>query len=76
MARSARLIAVAVLLAGVRLATPTDATDLDVLMQEFRVTPSGLKPAPAFTLRNLDGKTTALAEHRGRSVLVYFWATW
>ena len=76
MIRSARLIAVAVLLAGVWLATPTDATDLDALMQEFRVTPSGLKPAPAFTLRTLEGKTAALAEHRGRSVLVYFWATW
>lgn len=76
MIRSARLIAVAVLLAGVWLATPTDATDLDALMQEFRVTPTGLKPAPTFRLKALDGKTAALTDHRGRAVLLYFWATW
>lgn len=76
MIRSARVMSVALLLAGAWLATPSVATDLDALMQEFRVTPGGLKPAPAFSLKTVDGKTVALAEHRGRSVLVYFWATW
>ena len=76
MIRSSRVISVALLLAGVWLATPSVAADLAALMQEFRVAPSGLKPAPAFGLKTLDGKTVALAEHRGRSVLVYFWATW
>jgi hypothetical protein len=52
------------------------ATDMDALMREFSVTPSGLKAAPGFSLKTLDGKTAALADHRGRSVLVYFWATW
>ena len=76
MMRSARLMSMALLLAGVGLVTPIVAADLDALMQEFRVMPSGLKPAPAFTLKMLDGKTAALADHRGRFVLVYFWATW
>lgn len=34
------------------------------------------KPAPAFTLRDLDGKKVSLADYRGRPVLVNFWATW
>jgi hypothetical protein len=76
MIRSIRRMSVALLLAGLWLATPIAAADLDALMQEFRVMPSGLKPAPAFSLKTLDGKTAGLAEHRGRSVLVYFWATW
>ena len=76
MIRSIRLMSVTLLVVGVRLAAPSVATDLDALMQEFRVTPGGLKPAPGFTLKTLDGKTAALADHRGRAVLVYFWATW
>ena len=76
MTRSLRLMSLALLLAGLWLATSTVAADLDALMQEFRVTPTGLKPAPAFKLKGLEGKVTALADHRGRSVLLYFWATW
>ena len=34
------------------------------------------KQAPAFTLRDLDGKKVSLADFRGRPVLVNFWATW
>lgn len=33
-------------------------------------------PAPAFSLRSLDGKQVALAELRGKRVLLHFWATW
>jgi glutathione peroxidase-family protein/YHS domain-containing protein len=32
-------------------------------------------PAPAFSLKDLDGKTVSLAEYRDRVVLVGFWAT-
>jgi thiol-disulfide isomerase/thioredoxin len=32
--------------------------------------------APDFTLTNLDGKTHSLAEHRGKIVVLNFWATW
>jgi peroxiredoxin len=34
------------------------------------------KPAPAFTLKDLDGKDVALAEQKGSVVLLDFWATW
>jgi hypothetical protein len=76
MTRSVRLMLLALLLAGLIPATSGVAADLDALMKEFRVTPSGLKPAPMFSLKTLEGKTAALSDHRGRGVLVYFWATW
>ena len=34
------------------------------------------KAAPAFTLKDLDGKKVSLADYKGRAVLVNFWATW
>jgi thiol-disulfide isomerase/thioredoxin len=34
------------------------------------------KTAPAFTLTTLDGKKVSLADYKGKSVLVNFWATW
>jgi cytochrome oxidase Cu insertion factor (SCO1/SenC/PrrC family) len=76
MTSSLRLISFALLLAGLLVSTSSVAADLDLLMQEFRVAPAGLKPAPAFSLKSLDEKTVALAEWRGRPVLLYFWATW
>lgn len=76
MARSARRIVLALLLAGLSLATPGAAAELDVLVRDFGVAPAGLKPAPAFSLRTLDGSPATLAARRGRAVLLYFWATW
>lgn len=46
------------------------------------VDPGGDEPdadanlAPAFTLETLSGEQVSLAEHRGKVVLVNFWATW
>ena len=34
------------------------------------------KPAPAFSLPDVDGRTWALAELKGKVVLLFFWATW
>lgn len=34
------------------------------------------KPAPAFSLPDLDGRTTTLADLRGKVVMLFFWATW
>ena len=34
------------------------------------------KPAPAFTLKDIDGKTVSLTSLKGKVVVVDFWATW
>jgi cytochrome oxidase Cu insertion factor (SCO1/SenC/PrrC family) len=34
------------------------------------------RPAPGFTLPDLDGRPRSLAELRGKVVLLFFWATW
>jgi protein SCO1 len=34
------------------------------------------KPAPTFTLSDLNGTKRTLADFRGKVVLLFFWATW
>jgi thiol-disulfide isomerase/thioredoxin len=34
------------------------------------------KPAPAFTLVDLNGKKVSLANYKGKALLINFWATW
>ena len=50
---------------------------LDDLLFELQMVPLDGQPAPPFTLERVgDGKKISLAEHRGRPVLLYFWASW
>jgi hypothetical protein len=37
---------------------------------------TGPVPAPEFELPDLDGRTQALSDHRGKKVLLYCWASW
>lgn len=71
-----RILAVLLwLLAG---AAPAAAdARLSELLFELQLVPLAGQAAPPFELERLvDGKKVTLAEHRGRPVMLYFWATW
>jgi peroxiredoxin len=52
------------------------ATDsVDTLMRDFGVGPLSGEPSPV-ALLDLAGKHVTLQGHRGRLVMLYFWATW
>jgi len=36
----------------------------------------GKKEAPAFSLKDLNGKQVSLSDFKGKPLLVVFWATW
>jgi len=60
-------------------ASPARAADkvLDDLLFDLQLVPLEGQTPPPFELERLgDGKKVTLAEHRGRPVLLYFWATW
>jgi cytochrome c biogenesis protein CcmG/thiol:disulfide interchange protein DsbE len=40
------------------------------------VSPLMNRPAPAFTLEDLNGRKVSLASYKGKAVLINFWATW
>lgn len=61
------------------LAAPAAAADkiLDDLLFDLQLVPMSGQVPPPFELERLgDGKKVSLAEHRGRPVMLYFWATW
>jgi hypothetical protein len=66
---AASALAGAILLAGAVGAAPDYAA---VQVQPY----APPKPAPAFSLPDLDGKARTLAEHRGKLVMLLFWTTW
>ena len=43
---------------------------------QSELTPLIGKPAPEFSLEDLQGKKVSLADYKGKAVLVNFWATW
>jgi cytochrome oxidase Cu insertion factor (SCO1/SenC/PrrC family) len=50
---------------------------LEDLLRDLQLIPFDGQTPPPFALERLDnGKKVTLAEHRGRVVLLYFWATW
>jgi cytochrome oxidase Cu insertion factor (SCO1/SenC/PrrC family) len=63
----------AVVVIGLALAAPAASPDFGALDLEPYEPP---KPAPAFSLPDLAGRTWNLAELRGKVVLLFFWATW
>ena len=66
----AAVVAAASLAAVPAVAAPPDFAS----MQVDRIAPP--KPAPAFELPGLDGRTQRLADLRGKVVMLFFWATW
>jgi cytochrome c biogenesis protein CcmG/thiol:disulfide interchange protein DsbE len=58
------------------LSVPISLVIRRALHSEARVDPLHAGPAPAFTLRTLDGETVSLAGFRGRPVVVNFWGAW
>src|SRR5262245_1618758 len=71
-----RAVALALVLAWLVCSGTAAATDsLGALMRDFGVGPLSGEPA-SVALPSLAGERVTLQNHRGRLVMLYFWATW
>jgi cytochrome oxidase Cu insertion factor (SCO1/SenC/PrrC family) len=68
-----RFVAVATVVALTIVAVAAAAPDFASLQIQPYEPP---KPAPAFSLPDLEGKQQTLESLRGKVVLLFFWATW
>jgi cytochrome oxidase Cu insertion factor (SCO1/SenC/PrrC family) len=66
----ASLAATLLVTAAVHSATAPDFAGMRVLSYDPP------KPAPAFSLPDLEGKTRTLEDFRGKVLMLFFWATW
>jgi cytochrome oxidase Cu insertion factor (SCO1/SenC/PrrC family) len=55
-------------------AAPSLAGEPDYAGMQFQ--PLDGKPAAAFALPDLEGKTVRLEDFRGKVLMLFFWATW
>jgi len=72
-------LALVLVLMTVGVTVPATAADkvLDDLLFDLQLVPLEGQVPPAFELERFgDGKKVSLVEHRGRPVMLYFWATW
>ena len=69
--RTRGLLALALLLA-----TGLAAEPVEPVASVAAIAPAARPVAPAFALRDLEGKVVRLADYKGKVVLVDFWATW
>jgi cytochrome oxidase Cu insertion factor (SCO1/SenC/PrrC family) len=68
-----RFVAVATVVALTIVAVAAAAPDFASLQIQPYEPP---KPAPAFSLPDLEGKQQTLESLRGKVVMLFFWATW
>lgn len=68
------LLAAVVAAASLAAVAATAAAPDFAAMNVQRIEPP--KPAPAFELPDLAGRTHRLGDLRGKVVLLFFWATW
>jgi len=68
--RAALALVLALLLPPLAAAAAPDFAAMDIQ----RYDPP--KPAPEFSLPDLDGRPVKLSDFRGKVVLLFYWATW
>ncbi len=69
-------VSLSLVLAGALLAAPAARAArerLEDLALDFRIIPLDREAAPPFALESLEGARVALADFRGRPVILYFW---